>query len=66
MFLHAPSSSDADAEADADCCFPSKSETQTTTDTSPVWVAISQVCTPETSCSSAKVLVTEAGVGPGT
>lgn len=66
MFSHATSSSDADAEADADCYFPSKSETRTTTGTSPVWVAISHVCAPETSCSSAKVLVTEAGVGPGT
>lgn len=29
-------------------------------------VAISHVCVPEDGCSSAKVLVTEAGVGPGT
>lgn len=31
-----------------------------------VWVAISHLCASETSCSSAKVLVTDAGVGPGT
>lgn len=35
-------------------------------DAFPVLVAISHVCVPEDGCSSAKVLVTEAGVGPGT
>lgn len=46
--------------------FPSKSEPQATTGMSAVSVAISLVCAPEDSCSSAKVLVTDAGVGPGT
>lgn len=35
-------------------------------DAFPVLVAISHICVPEDGCSSAKVLVTEAGVGPGT
>lgn len=46
--------------------FPSKSEPQATTGTFAASVAISHVCAPEDSCSSAKVLVTDAGVGPGT
>lgn len=66
MFSYASGCSDAVPDADADCYFPSNSEAQATTDAIPVWVAISHVCAPETSCSSAKVLVTDAGVGPGT
>lgn len=66
VFSPGPIHSDTDSDADAGCCFPSKSEAQAIEDTFPVLVAISLVCVPEDGCSSAKVLVTETDVGPGT